>query len=104
MDLGCACICTYDGEPPEFMTEKYVNARKEHQCGECGDTIKIGERHEYVSGKWDRYFETHRTCMTCVNIRTDVCCDGWCYGMLREDIWDAYGVDYVTGETIDDDE
>ncbi len=102
MDFGCACICGFDGEPPEFMNEKYVHARKEYTCLECGETIKKGERYEYVFGKWDGYLETHRTCMTCVKIRHDVCCSGWTYGTLRDDIWEAYGIDYVTGETIDD--
>lgn len=104
MDIGCACICSYDNEPAEFSSTKYVKARKEHPCCECGETITVGERYEYVFGKWDGYLDTYRTCMTCVNIRRDVCCNSWTFTTLREDIWEVYGVDYVTGETIDDDE
>jgi len=86
------------------LLTKYVNAAKEHICCECNETIKKGERYEYVSGKWDGFIETHKTCMTCVRIRADVCDCGFTYTTLREDIWEVFGLDYVTGETIDDDE
>lgn len=104
MDIGCACICNYDGEIPEFCNTRYVTAKKEHICYECDETIKVGDKYEYTFGKWDGYVNEFKTCITCVKIRTDVCCDTWVFGSLRNDIWETYGVDYVTGETKDDKE
>lgn len=98
MDIGCSCSCSMDGERPVVFEEHWPKARKEHVCVECGETIKLGQRYEYASGLWDGFWDHHKTCKTCVNIRNDVCCGSFIYGELREAIWETYGVDYVTGD------
>jgi len=98
MDLGCSCVCDVDHDPASVLEEKMVKARKEHECCECGETIKRGERYELVKGCWDGSWGTYKTCEPCVRIRRDVCCNSWIYGELRETIWEAFDFDYVTGK------
>jgi hypothetical protein len=63
-----------------------VTARKEYKCGECDDVIKKGDVYEYVKGLWEGYWETHRTCKTCVAIRDDLFHCGFAYGTLWEEL------------------
>lgn len=96
------CSCEYDwDDPPSFWDSREVSARKEYKCCECGATIVVGERHEYVVGKWDGHFDTYRSCATCARIRKDYCAY---YTGLRIKIWEHLGVDYVTGKTEDDED
>ena len=101
MDFGCACVCDTDYDGPKFCSEKWIKARVEHRCCECGEAIQKGEHYERVTGLWEEW-ETLKTCGPCRRIRTDVCCGGFEYGALRSVIMEVYGVDYVTGETDDD--
>jgi len=104
-DLGCACVCSVvDYDPADVYSSKVVTARKEHTCCECGETIKPGDKYENASGLWEGSWDHYKTCEICLRIRSDVCCDGWLFGQLREAVWDAFGLDYVTGRTWDDDE
>lgn len=58
-----------DCEIPEFCAERWVAARKEHACCECGHPIVTGERHQAVSGKWHGGVATYRTCECCAKAR-----------------------------------
>lgn len=82
------CECG-DYEQPEFLTESKPVARKEHSCCECGNTIKVGERYERHSGKWDGRMETFCWCFRCSGlaayIRAHVPCFCWTYTSLQED-------------------
>lgn len=43
-------------------------AKKEHECCECGKTIKIGEKYSYFVGCWNddgNQFGTYKTCSEC---------------------------------------
>lgn len=97
--MECGFVCDLDLEPPEFICVSLKKARKNHKCCECGEIIPAGNQYQYISGKWDGDFLTFKTCATCAAIRSDYCC---CYGDLRTDLWQALGLDYVTGKTIDD--
>lgn len=98
-DMGCSCICSFDYDPASVYHEKIRKARKEHICCECRETIKPGEKYEHVSGCWDGSWSTYKTCLVCLNIRKDLCCGSWLFGELRDAIWEAHGVDYITGKT-----
>jgi len=104
-DLGCSCIIDYghDCDPPDCFSEKMVTARKEHKCCECGEAIKPGEKYEKATGVWDGKWDTFKTCFLCVRVRNAYCCT-WEYGGLRETLWDALGIDYITGDSWDDDD
>ena len=104
-DMGCACVCSVDYDRADVYSSKVVTARKQHKCCECGETIEPGGKYEYVSGCWDGSWDHYKTCEICLRIRNDVCCGGgFLFGQLREEVWEAFGVDYVTGETPDDDD
>ena len=64
------CYCS-GGDPPEWYTERIVAARKDHRCCECTDVIKIGERHQYVAGKWNGDVGQYRTCLSCAELRAE---------------------------------
>ena len=104
MDIGCSCICSTDYDPAKVYKSKIITARKQHTCCECGETIEPGERYENTSGLWDNQWSHYKTCSICLCIREDLCCDGWIFETLRTTIWEEFGLDYVTGETIDDEE
>lgn len=84
------CYCDYDYDQPEFYLRRMIKAKKRHQCEECGAPILMGEEHEYVSGKWDGYFSTFRTCSGCAELRqwvkNNVPCLYWAHGNLLEDL------------------
>lgn len=83
-----SCICLYDNdwEQPDFHCVSFPKAAKPHVCGECGEEIKKGEKYELVKGKWDGYLNTHKTCLTCMNVRNSLFSCGWVYGQVWEDI------------------
>lgn len=95
MECSCSCACNIDYEPPEFFNDRIMRARKEHKCCECGEAICIGEKYEYITGKWDGNFDTFKTCLPCSRIRKQYGC---ALGSLRDDLWECLGMDYVTGE------
>lgn len=90
------CYCDYD--PPKFVSVRTPRARKLHKCHECARTIRVGETYEYVSGMWDGYLDTFKTCSHCRDIRqyliNSIPCYCWAYGgldeTLRETIEDVY--------------
>lgn len=105
MSIECACICDsgWDADGPSVFNERRFIARKNHACCECGGVIRPGERYERTDGCWDGRWETYKTCGICLRIRGEYCCS-WVYGGLREDLWSAFGMDYVTGEMTEDTE
>jgi hypothetical protein len=90
-----ACCCSIDPdsyEQAEAIRVKHVKARKDHECIECGAKIHRGETYEYVSGIWEGRPSSFKTCLICVRIRDDLCCDGFLYGGLSEALWECLGV------------
>lgn len=72
-DMGCYCYCgDYNGEMPTFYRQSFHKARKKHQCCECKDVIKKGERYKKVVGMWDERIETYCFCLSCDDARTEV--------------------------------
>lgn len=98
---NCRCSVVDFDEGPIFYRSDIRRSRKQYRCEECGSSIEVGTRYEYVVAKWSSDFETFRTCLTCVNIRRDLFPCGFFHGEMRKDIWECLGVDYVSGE-IDD--
>lgn len=62
------CECSSEGEQPIFIRKRIVTARKPHTCCECDEPIEVGERFEFVAGKWDT-FDTFKTCLFCAEER-----------------------------------
>jgi len=86
-------------------------AKKEHECCECGRTIKIGEKYSYFVGCWNDYyyncgnqFGAYKTCLECEkdwdeilkvfheNNEREAC---HIFGLLQEAIQDAFSVGYL---------
>lgn len=84
----CACFYVEADIHPDFYNEKIRRARKEHTCCECGCTIVVGDSYEYVSGKWDGYVSTYKTCPVCVELRAKFMCYGWVFGELHTHLWE----------------
>lgn len=86
-----SCWCDYD--PPEFWTRKTRRAAKSHKCEECFGVIAVGEKYEHVSGKWEGWLSTHKTCLRCVGLRqwvtNNLPCFCWAHGNLFEDAREA---------------
>jgi hypothetical protein len=90
--------CSCDFDPPEFYNCEMRRARKRYRCEECPCEILPGEAYEYVSGKWEGYLNTFRTCQRCVDlrvwVRNNVPCLCWQHGnadeSLKEAVDDAY--------------
>jgi hypothetical protein len=85
------CFCDYDA--PSFYNCSIRKARKPHKCEECSGVIVVGERYEYVSGKWDGWVNDFKTCERCRDIRTwvrnNVPCLCWAHGNMIEDCKEA---------------
>jgi len=105
VSIECTCINVYpDLESPGFQTITERTARKEHVCCECEGDIKPGDKYEEVRGKWDGEIRVFKTCMPCVIMCDDIFCGSRPLGDAHEYIWEAIGVDIITGEVQDDDE
>ena len=81
-------MCCPLSEPDEYCKVYNVDqrrARKEHVCGECGDTIGVGELHEYITMLFDGQWSTHRQCLLCSEIGDHFSCGR---GRLLETLWD----------------
>lgn len=82
--MDCSCIYIGNYDPPEFHRETYPTARKEHICTECSRAILLGEKYTNEKVKWEKEFNTFKTCIDCLSIRNTFFCDGWYYTMLYE--------------------
>lgn len=87
MSCKCQIDAVTDWCHTEFATIKEVTARKEHWCGECCKTIKPGQRYERITGKWDGYVGTIKTCMICVEVRRCFFCT-YNSGAIWDDLQD----------------
>jgi hypothetical protein len=96
-DMGCACHCEIDDvDRLLFFKEKFVKARKQYKCVECGAVIRRGEKHHYVSGRWeDAGFEHFRTCLPCRHLIVDLFCGCQKVGYMRDAFISRYGFDYT---------
>jgi hypothetical protein len=90
--------CSCDYEMPSFYNSTIRRARKLYRCDECPGEIRPREQYEFVSGKWDGYVGTYRTCERCVEIRqwvkNNVPCACFCHGnndeSMRQSVDAAY--------------
>lgn len=83
----CGCVYTaFDGDGPSVSSEEIRRARKPRPCCECAETIQRGERYEYSSGCWDGRWDSHHTCLACVEIRELLFCEGFNYTALWDDV------------------
>jgi len=55
-------------EDTQYETQKVVKVRKDHECCNCGETIKIGENALYETC----FLDGPKQCYTCIT-----CCDKW---------------------------
>jgi hypothetical protein len=92
MDGACDfSVGDYDGEPAEVYHESVVTARTPQRCGECGDTIRPGDRYDRSSGKWDGKWSVWRSCLACAEIANEFTDGGRMFGTLWEEMagnWD----------------
>ncbi|MHC1701784.1 MAG: hypothetical protein AB9900_12585 [Humidesulfovibrio sp.] len=85
--MECSFECSYDYSDcnmPTATREGLRTARKAHKCGECRETIQPGEQYRYESGIWDGEPASFKTCLDCLDLRNQFCCQGWEYGRVRE--------------------
>jgi hypothetical protein len=103
VDDYCSCVyvpCDYD--EARMFHRKIVKANKTHECCECHEDIKPGERYELVRGLWEDSWETYKTCLPCKRIRDDMFCEGFYYTMMWEHIIEHYTEVYWDGEAHHD--
>lgn len=93
----CPLSSSGDYEGPSCYRSRVRTARKDHHCYECGADIKPGDRYEYVSGVWDGCPGSHKTCLSCVEIRDHFACDGWIFGQLWSDLRENFFPDMKAG-------
>lgn len=87
MANNCGCVySSYDGDESPFYDTSRPKARKPHRCCECRETIPVGDCYERTTGKWNESLETYKTCLACAEIRQLLCCEGWNYTALWEDV------------------
>lgn len=84
--MNCCAISGGDADPAKLARVEHPRAAKPYRCCECAAVIDRGERHEHYTllseGGWD----TYRTCLSCVEIRTHFACDGWLFGEIWNDL------------------
>lgn len=102
--MECPCDHTY----VVFSRQETRTARKEYQCGECGQAISNGARHFYWAGRVvERFgsgdsFGSFRMCLQCQAdwdtitelLPSDELC--LCYGELESNIDAALDGDHIT--------
>jgi hypothetical protein len=73
---------------PDFYCSRMVKAKKNHTCQECDRLINIGEKYQYVSGKWGGIISTFKTCSHCVVAQEWMIknCGYWEHGNLHDEI------------------
>lgn len=82
------CRIEWCDEGPEFFSESFRTAAKDHRCRECYRTIAKGERYSYDAGKWNGEFRSVKTCAHCVVARQwiQIVCGGWVYTEVLEEL------------------
>lgn len=86
-------MCDYD--MPSAIVESVRKARKDHKCCECLMPIHKGSKYQHISGIWDNYPRSYKTCVSCATVRnletekdSDRC--GPYFGGLREHLEEKY--------------
>ncbi len=96
--MMCCPLSDGDGDGPSCFFSATRRARKVHQCGECADDIPRGAKYEYSSGVWDGSPSSHKTCLSCVEIRDHFACgNGWIYGDVWSQIMENFFPDMRAG-------
>ena len=54
------------------------------ECGECGRSIKKGEKYEWYRGEYEGEKHTHHTCLDCISLRENFF-SGWIFESTWED-------------------
>ena len=80
----CVIDVSWGDDPASFHRSDVRDARKNHKCGECGKTIKPGEKYENTFAIWDEPI-TCKTCSVCLELRNKLFCS-WTYETIWEDI------------------
>lgn len=94
-----------DFELPSAFSEKERKARKPHECCECNQEIKIGEKYQYCSGIWDGEPSSYKTCLSCLTLRNDYkdkTGEDVYFAGLKEYITNAFYIDYGIVEFLKD--
>jgi len=85
------CYCDCD-DNPELFSEKFVTARKQYTCCECGSEIDPGEKYQRCAGKWGFGFDTFHTCVVCARVRASVLDEEPCIAFGR--LYESVGIDF----------
>jgi len=85
-----SCICVEPDDVVQLVSRKRRRARKEHRCGECGQTIAPGDVYDVDATVYEGEFTAYKTCLTCVRIRESLFKCGWYYGQLWADIHETF--------------
>lgn len=96
--MSVAC-CPLQGADDAYDVS-VVNIRraaKSHDCEECRDPIKPGDRYENYRGLGGGSWYEHKTCLSCVEIRDHFACNGWLFGQLWEDLEGNFFPDMKAG-------
>lgn len=97
MSVTCCPLSSGDGVSPSCSSTVIRRARKEHSCGECSEPIRAGDRYQYISGIWDGYAGSYKTCLSCVEIRDHFNCGGFVFGTLWEELEQNFFPDMKAG-------
>lgn len=86
-----------DADPWTLYESDERVARKEHRCGECWRTIRVGESHHWAHGLVTGQWTTHRTCAHCAAaaVWLERTCHGWIYGEVCEELVEHWREDEV---------
>ena len=85
-----SCICVDPDEVGQLLRRTQQLARKVHRCVECGHDIQPGQVYGKDVTLSDGAFEVYKTCLLCLRIRDSLFNCGWYYGMMWENIHEAY--------------
>lgn len=99
MATACIDVCDYE-DYATVLCEKTRRARKDHRCGECGETIPAGALYLYEATLFDGSVSTHKTCARCWQVRRDYF-NSFIWGGLVEAFWNTHGFDYRDGLPAD---
>jgi hypothetical protein len=92
-------MCAIDfAEQAEFHNTEFRTARKPYPCEECARTILPGERHEYLTQKFDGRWSAWRTCQHCAaaGVWMTVVCGGYLIGDLRGELREHWHEGYTS--------
>jgi len=90
-----SCMCIEPNGVGRILNCDDVTARIQHVCGECCEVIRVSEKYVREKLLFDSSITTHKTCLTCWRIRTNLFSCGWYYG----EIWNAIHETYCDRDT-----